>query len=100
MSSRAVRSVVEHPVRLDLLDRLDRQPQTVARMSRRIGREERAVEYHLRQLEAFGLAAKAGDDEGDGRPLYAANLRDHPVWVARAVNVRRRARTVATGTGG
>lgn len=76
---------MEHPVRLDLLARLDRRPLTLAQLSARIGKDQLLVAYHVQVLASSGLVSEAGDDE-DRQTLYVARLKRHPCWVARAVN--------------
>jgi DNA-binding transcriptional ArsR family regulator len=76
---------VEHPVRLDILGRLDRHPQTLSRLNAGIDRGEPLVAYHVQMLESAGLVEKAGDAAGR-HTLYIARLKDHPCWIARAVN--------------
>lgn len=92
MSSSPLQSVVEHDARLDMLDCLDRKPQTIRQVSERIDKADRHVAHHMKMLVAFDLAKKTGDQGEDGQPLYVADLKEQPTWVARAVNVRRRAR--------
>lgn len=71
---------------------LDREPQTIARVSERIGRVEKDVRHHMKALIAFGIAEATGDDGEDGQPLYVTSLKDQPSWVTQAVNVRWRAK--------
>jgi DNA-binding transcriptional ArsR family regulator len=78
---------VEHPVRLDILMRLDRQPLTLSRLSASIDKNEVRVVYHLRVLRSSGLVDETGDEE-ERQPLYVARLSDQACWVARAVNER------------
>jgi DNA-binding transcriptional ArsR family regulator len=78
--------VVEHPVRLDILNCVDGEPLTMPLLSARIGGSEKRMSYHLKVLYSFGLVIKAGD--GQGGSLYVARLKDQPCWVTRAVNQR------------
>lgn len=92
MSSSPLKSVVEHDARLDMLDSLDRNPQTIRHLSEQTGRDERHVAHHMKMLVDFDLASETGDQGEDKQPLYVTDLKEQPAWVARAVNVRRRAR--------
>ncbi len=83
-------AVIEHDFRLEKLDCLDRRPQTIRRVADRLGKNERHAAHHMKLLATFDLAKETGDQGEDGQPLYVADLKDQPAWVARAVNVRRR----------
>lgn len=96
--STALRSVVEHPLRLDILCRLDGRPLTVPQVSALVGIDARQGEHHAQLLDSFGLLEKAGDGEG-GQTLYVARLKDQPAWITRAVNERRHARRQSSPSG-
>jgi DNA-binding transcriptional ArsR family regulator len=80
--------VVEHPVRLEILDRLDGEPLTLSRLSTGIGKDEQRVAYHVQVLESSGLVAETSDAE-EGQSLYVTRLKHQPCWITRAVNTRR-----------
>lgn len=88
MSSSPLKSVVEHDVRLDILCCLDGEPLTIPQVSARIGKDERHVAHHMTMLDSFDLVEQAGEAES-GQPLYVARVKEHPAWVARAVNKHR-----------
>lgn len=92
MSSSPLRSVVEHDARLDILSCLDGEPQTVLQVSDRIGRPEKHVTHHMTMLDSFDLVKGAGE-AGNRLPLYVACLKEHPAWMARAVNDHRQRAT-------
>jgi hypothetical protein len=87
--------VVEHPLRLDILCRLDGRPLTVPQVSAMIGIDAKYGEHHAQLLGSAGLLEKVGDDE-EGQVLYVARLKDQPAWITRAVNERRHARRLAS----
>ena len=67
-----------------ILDRTAGRPQ----ISARIVEPEGLVRHWLKTLHALSLVQRIGTP-GDGEPLYAATLDNHPDWV-RAVIARHR----------
>jgi predicted transcriptional regulator len=95
MTNRALKSAVQHPVRLDMLGCLDRRATTVDSLSEKIGMEVKLVAHHLKTLIGFALVAETDERDDAGQPVYIARLKNHPTWVTREVNGRRRARAKA-----
>ena len=75
-----------------MLDCLDRKAQAIRQVADRLGKDERHVAHHMKLLVTFDIVKETGGEDEDGGPLYVTDLKDQPVWVVRAVNVRRRAR--------
>lgn len=88
MSSSSLKSIVEHDCRLDILCCLDGEQLTVAQISARTGRDERYLQHHMEILVSFHLVAKEGKAD-NGQAVYVDCLKEHPPWVAKAVNDHR-----------
>jgi DNA-binding transcriptional ArsR family regulator len=85
VSSSPLKSVVEHDVRLDMLDCLDGTPLTITEVGDRISRDKTHVGYHMKMLVTFGLVEVT---EREGEALYVCDLSDQPAWITTAVSVR------------
>jgi predicted ArsR family transcriptional regulator len=60
---------VAHPVRLDLLDLLQRDgPLTASRCAERLGLTAKVCSYHLNLLGKYGLIEETGEGKGRARP--------------------------------
>lgn len=89
MNSTPLETIVKHDGRLNLLCcLLDGGPLSVPQIAARIGESSQAVRYWANLLDSFDLVEKR-DALGDGGPVYAATLDDHPEWVREAVRQHR-----------
>ncbi len=89
MSRSPLEEAVIHDGRLDVLCCiLDSGPLGATQISARIVEPEGLVRHWLETLHALSLVQRIGTP-GDGEPLYAATLDNHPDWV-RAVIARHR----------
>lgn len=69
---RALRAVA-HPVRLDLLELLDRYgPLTASQCAERLGLTPKVCSYHLNLLGRYGLVEETGEGKGRARPWRVA----------------------------
>lgn len=60
---------VAHPVRLDLLELLQRDgPLTASRCAEQLGLSAKVCSYHLHLLGKYGLIEETGDGKGRARP--------------------------------
>jgi hypothetical protein len=90
VNSLPLKSIVEHDGRLDILCCLSGGALTIAQIGARTGRGERYVGHHMEVLRSFHLVKPNGKTES-GQALYVAKLKEHPPWVAKAVNDHQQA---------
>lgn len=64
---RAMRALA-HPLRLELLHTLSREPKTATQCAAEVGESPQSCSYHLRTLAKYGFVERAETDSGKERP--------------------------------
>jgi hypothetical protein len=92
VSSAALRAIIRHEGRLDLLCCiLDGGPLSASQLSSRTGKPPAAIKHWIASLESFDLLDVVADP-GEGEPLYVVTLDEQPEWVREAVEEHHRRR--------